>query len=145
MQADVRPPRPHIPSLNSMPRYFLGHPSPCVEVIESPILLMATKVCENCFCLIYFSCLTIFILFYFAFSSSFASELLFWPLAIIYFFLWANFFCSPASSKSSTMAPRSVVRLENVQRAAQRYCIDFRSRLLSTLILDKTISVSKIQ
>ena len=42
--ADVNPPKPIAPSLNSNPKYYLGRPSSYVDVIESPADLITVKI-----------------------------------------------------------------------------------------------------
>ena len=49
MIAEVKPPHPMAPSLNSKPNNFLGRPMFCEDVIKSPELLTAIKIYANLF------------------------------------------------------------------------------------------------
>ena len=85
MRADVRPPKPTSPSLNSKPKYYLGNPNNYVDVIESPIFFTRVKMVANFLTLIAisldliseesFASLTFLLLNYFS-AISFASSLI---------------------------------------------------------------------
>ena len=123
MHADVSPPRPIWPSLNSYPRYALGHPKIEVEVIESPLHLNKLRIALNLFALMSY--------FYFLNSSLLLFLESYWET----FLLAINLTSSLAHSQSSTIALMIPVKLAIVHKSAHLCVIAFASQFLNTLIL----------